>query len=254
MEFLVGFVVAALIAMTGVGAGTIIAPLLILFLHVPVEAAVGTALAYSAAVKLVVVPVQIWRRNVAWRTLAVILITGIPGVVLGSILFRRIIRNQSNTIWLYLALGLMIAMSSAWHIYRHFRPANVRQGRSNHPRLLALAMFPVGAEVGFSSSGAGALGTLALLGLTPLDAQRIVGTDLAFGLCLSLVGGTLHLSQGGLNPALLANLIVGGILGALVGTGLASRIPARTMRLALSVWLFAMGMQLCWQAWLQVRG
>jgi uncharacterized membrane protein YfcA len=109
-------------------------------------------------------------------------------------------------------------------------------------------MLPIGAEVGFSSSGAGALGTLALLGLTPLDARRIVGTDLAFGLCLSLVGGTLHLSGASLDSALLINLVAGGILGALVGTGLASRIPVRTMRLALSLWLFVMGLQLCWHA------
>ncbi len=142
----------------------------------------------------------------------------------------------------------MIALSSAWHIYRHFRPAAEPTQRANSPRWLALVMLPIGAEVGFSSSGAGALGTLALLGLTPLDARRIVGTDLAFGLCLSLIGGTLHLSSAGLNSALLINLVAGGILGALVGTGLASRIPVRTMRLALSLWLFVMGLQLCWHA------
>jgi uncharacterized membrane protein YfcA len=109
-------------------------------------------------------------------------------------------------------------------------------------------MFPVGAEVGFSSSGAGALGTVALLGLTALDVPRIVGTDLSFGLCLSLIGGGMHLTQGGVNPVLLTNLIIGGVAGALVGTGLATRIPSRPMRLALSLWLFALGVQLCWQA------
>ena len=109
-------------------------------------------------------------------------------------------------------------------------------------------MLPVGAEVGFSSSGAGALGTLALLGLTSLDAQTIVGTDLAFGLCLSFIGGGLHLSHGGFDPVVLSRLIAGGILGALAGTGLAPRVPARAMRLALSLWLFALGLQLCWQA------
>jgi len=254
MELLLGFMIAALIAMTGVGAGTIIAPLLILFLHVPVAAAVGTALAYSAAVKLVVVPVQIWRRQVVWQTLGIMLITGLPGVVLGAYLFRRVVLNQGNTIWLYLGLGGMIALSSAWHIYRHFRPAAAEGGRSNRPQWLAMAMLPVGAEVGFSSSGAGALGTLALLGLTRLDAPQIVGTDLAFGLCLSLVGGGLHLSHGGVDVALLGRLIAGGVLGALAGTGLAPRIPARAMRLALSLWLFAMGMQLCWQALAKAHG
>ena len=248
MELILGFLIAALIAMTGVGAGTITAPLLILFLHVPVPEAVGTALVYSAAVKLVVVPVQIWRRQVDWRALGVMLLSGVPGVVIGVYFFQRIVRTQGNTIWLYLALGSMIVVSSTWHIYRHFRPGGERAKKASHPGWLALAMFPVGAEVGFSSSGAGALGTLALLGLTALDVPRIVGTDLSFGLCLSLIGGGLHLSHGGVDPTLLSNLIIGGIVGALAGTGLAPRIPARAMRLALSLWLFALGLQLCWQA------
>jgi uncharacterized membrane protein YfcA len=248
MELLLGFVIGALIAMTGVGAGTIVAPLLILFLKVPVDAAVGTALAYSAAVKLVIVPIQIARRQVIWRTLAVMLSTGIPGVILGSIIFRRVVRNHGNTLWLYLALGAMIAIPSAWHIYRHFRPAALRASRPTRPGWLAAAMLPVGAEVGFSSSGAGALGTIALLGLTPLEPLQIVGTDLAFGLCLSLIGGTMHLRNSGIDNHLLFNLIVGGILGALAGAALASRIPARAMRLALSLWLFTMGIQLCCEA------
>jgi uncharacterized membrane protein YfcA len=109
-------------------------------------------------------------------------------------------------------------------------------------------MLPVGAEVGFSSSGAGALGSIALLSLTRLDAAQVVGTDLAFGLCLSLVGGGLHLAGGGLDAGLLTRLIIGGLIGAVAGTTLAPRIPARTMRLALSVWLFAIGIELCWQA------
>jgi uncharacterized protein len=248
MEIVLGFLIAALIAMTGVGAGTVTAPLLILFLNVPVPEAVGTALAYAAAVKLIAVPVQIWRGQVVWRTLGIMLLTGLPGVVMGAILFRRLVGVQHNTIWLYLALGIMIALSSSWHIYRHFRPGTARNGRAYRPGWLALAMLPVGAEVGFSSSGAGALGTLSLLGLTALDAPRIVGTDLAFGLCLSLVGGGLHLSYGGLDPALLGNLVAGGIFGAIAGTSLAPRIPARAMRLALSLWLLGMGVQLCWHA------
>jgi hypothetical protein len=248
MELLLGFVIAALIAMTGVGAGTITAPLLILFLRVPVAQAVGTALAFSAAVKLVVVPIQVVRKNVVWRTLALMLLTGIPGVVLGTVLFRHAMRFDGNRFWLYLALGAMIAASSAWHIYRHFRPAALSDSRASQPGWLAAAMLPIGMEVGFSSSGAGAMGTMALMSLTPLDASAVVGTDLAFGLILSLIGGTLHLAGGGLDIPLLTRLILGGVIGAMTGTILASRIPARTLRLALSVWLFAIGVQLCWQA------
>ena len=248
MELLLGFVIAVLIALTGVGAGTMTAPILILFLHVPVSAAVGTALAYSAAVKLLVVPVQIWRGQVVWRALGIMLLAGIPGVVLGTLLFHHAVGLQSNRVWLYLVLGAMIAFSSAWHIYRHFRPARVNGNRRSRPGWLATAMLPVGAEVGFSSSGAGALGTIALLSLTRLEASQVVGTDLAFGLCLSLVGGGLHLASGGWDPVLLGRLIAGGMLGAVAGSTLAPRIPARAMRLALSLWLLTIGLQLCYQA------
>lgn len=248
MDVCLGFLIAALIAMTGVGAGSVTAPLLILFLHVPVTVAVGTSLAYSAAVKLLVVPVQMWRHQIAWRTLGVMLLTGIPGVVLGTALFHRVSANDGDKLWLYLALGTMIAFSSAWHIYRYFRPPQVSADRSPRPWWLAGAMLPVGAEVGFSSSGAGALGTIALLSWTALDASRVVGTDLAFGLCLSVVGGGLHFAHGGVDTALLMRLTIGGVLGALAGTGVASRVPARQMRLVLSVWLLVIGLQLCWQA------
>jgi uncharacterized protein len=248
MDLLLGFVIAVLIAVTGVGAGTITAPLLILLLHVPVAVAVGTALAYSAAIKLLVVPVQMWRRQVVWRTLGQMLLTGLPGVVLGTVLFRYTLRLENDKFWLYLALGSMIAFSSAWHIYRHFRPAVLIEDRPPRTGWLATAMLPIGTEVGFSSSGAGALGTIALLTFTRLGAAQVVGTDLAFGLCLSLVGGGLHLAAGGLDAGLLTRLIVGGLIGAVAGTTLAPRIPARTMRLALSVWLFSIGIEMCWQA------
>jgi len=248
MDLLLGFVIAVMITLTGVGAGTMTAPLLILFLRVPVPVAVGTALAYSAAVKLLVVPVQMVRGQVQWRTLSVMLLTGIPGVVLGTLLFRYAVALRSDRVWLYFALGGMIAFSSAWHIYRHFRPRSISGDRRERPGWLATAMLPVGAEVGFSSSGAGALGTIALLGLTRLETTQVVGTDLAFGLCLSLVGGGLHLATGGMDTGLLSRLVAGGVLGAIAGSTVAPRIPARTMRLALSLWLLAIGIQLCWQA------
>ena len=90
LQLLIGFFIAVIIALTGVGAGVVTAPLLILFLHVPVEIAVSTSLAYAAVVKLIVVPVQIWRKQVSYRILLWMLLGGIPGVILGSLFFRHV--------------------------------------------------------------------------------------------------------------------------------------------------------------------
>jgi uncharacterized protein len=249
MEYAIGFLIAFVIAITGVGAGTITAPLLLLVLHVPVSVSVGTALAYSAIVKLIVVPVQIWRRQVAYRMVGVMLLGGAPGVILGSILFRYLTLKDGQAL-LYVVLGLIIVISSSWHIYRYFRPVAMDATRQNRPRSLAVLMLPVGMEVGFSSSGAGALGTIALLGLTSLSATQVVGTDLAFGFCISAIGSAAHIFSGGYNPALLFKLVTGGIVGAVAGSAVAPRLPNRQLRLALSAWLLLLGLQFCYKAYI----
>lgn len=248
MDYLIGFAIAVVIALTGVGAGVITAPLLILFLHVPVEIAVSTALAYSAIVKLIVVPVQVVRKQVNYRVLGVMLAGGLPGVIIGSVLFKHVAVHGPRAA-LYFVLGAIIIFTSGWHIFRHFKPAGIaRPDAPARPKAIAAIMFPIGAEVGFSSSGAGALGTVALLGLTSLTAAQVVGTDLAFGLCIALVGTGVHWFGGHYDGALLLKLALGGIAGGIVGSGAAPRIPNRQLKFALSLWLMVIGVQFCWNA------
>ena len=247
MDFVIGFCIAVVIALSGVGAGVITAPLLILFLHVPVEIAVSTALAYSAIVKMIVVPVQVVRRQVDYRVLGIMLIGGLPGVILGSILFKHVATHGPRTA-LYFVLGAIIIFSSGWHLYRHFRPVGIARPAADRSKWISAIMFPIGAEVGFSSSGAGALGTVSLLSLTSLTAAQVVGTDLAFGLCIALAGSGVHLIGGTYDGALLTRLAIGGVLGGIVGSGAAPRVPNRNLRFALSVWLMMIGLQFCYQA------
>ncbi len=247
MEVVLGFLIAVVIAITGVGAGTITAPLLLLFLHVPVSVCVGTALAYSTLVKLIVVPVQMWRRQVNYKIVGIMLLGGVPGVIFGSLLFRKV-ALQGGQAFLYAALGLIIVISSALHVYRYFQPYGDRSSKENRPSWIAGLMLPIGAEVGFSSSGAGALGTILLLGLTSLSASQVVGTDLAAGFVLSLVGSGVHILGGNYDAVLLIKLISGGAIGAIVGSTLAPRLPNKKLRLALSLWLLVIGIQFCYQA------
>ena len=247
MEYIIGFVIAVVIALTGVGAGVITAPLLILALHVPLEIAVSTALAYSAIVKLIVVPAQVVRRQVDYKVLGYMLAGGLPGVVLGSIGFKHVAAHGPRSA-LYFVLGAIILFTSGWHIFRFFKPAGIARPSKDRSRLLSLIMLPIGAEVGFSSSGAGALGTVTLLGLTDLSASRVVGTDLAFGLAIALAGTGIHMIGGHYAGPLLCKLAIGGIAGGVAGTLAAPKIPNRNLRLALSLWLTGIGLQFCYQA------
>jgi len=244
MEIVLGFIIAIAIGVTGVGAGVITAPVLILFMHVPAAHAVGTALAFSVAVKILVVPMQIYRKQVDYKVLGYLLAGGIPGVLMGSYILAELNTKGSQGI-LYAALGSTVVIMAGANLYRiWFHPGrDVSRDRS---RWLPAIALPIGAEVGFSSAGAGAIGSLALLWMTPLSAARVVGTDLFFGLCLSLVGSGFQLRAGNYDLAILIKLVIGGVFGAFAGTYLAAITPQRAFRIVLSIWLITLGIQLCW--------
>ena len=240
MEYLIGFVIAVFIALTGVGAGTITTPLLMLVLGVPPGIAVSVGLTFSAAVKLVLLPAQIWRKQVSWRTLAYMLVGGVPGVLAGAFLLHRFVDAGAKHL-VNGTLGVVLVFTALWQIIFSFRPTETRTEPRDRAHLLPWLMLPVGAEVGFSSAGAGALGSAALLSLTSLAPAQVVGTDIAFGFLTSLIGSGAHWFAGPVDTALLTHLVAGGVIGAVVGTMMASSVPKRPLRFALWVWLLVIG-------------
>ncbi len=242
MQYLIGFIIAMFIALTGVGAGTVTVPVLILFLGVPAPAAVGIGLMFATAVKLILVPAQITRRNVVWRTLGFMLLGGAPGVIVGSLFLKYLVNAGSQNL-LNAILGLILVTTAGWQIFVSFRPMKKDSDARDRSSLLSWLMLPVGAEVGFSSAGAGALGSAALLSLTTIAPAQVVGTDIAFGFVVSLIGSGAHWFSHASNPELLKHLIVGGVAGAIAGTILSTRVPRRQLRFALWVWLLILGGQ-----------
>ena len=242
MEILLGFLIATMIGLTGVGAGSMTTPLLILFLGVSPATAVGTALTFGAIVKVISVPFYAARRQVNVRIMAYLLAGGLPGVLAGSI-FLKWLKGSEYSGFLYGLLGAVIVSISLFHLWCLFWPRREAVHR-DRPKLLLACALPIGAEVGFSSAGAGALGSLLLLSFTRLTAAEVVGTDLCFGLGLSAVGSLIQVGQGNYDTVLLAKLVIGGICGAIFGTLMAARIAQRPLRIALLSVLVLLGSQL----------
>jgi uncharacterized membrane protein YfcA len=242
MQYVIGFFIALFIALTGVGAGTVTVPVLVLFLGVPAPVAVGIGLMFATAVKLILVPAQIARKNVAWRTLGYMLLGGVPGVLVGSFFLKHLIDAGSANL-LNAILGGILVTTAIWQIIFSFRHMEDNRDARDRSPLLSWLMFPVGAEVGFSSAGAGALGSAALLTMTPLAPAQVVGTDIAFGFVVSLIGSGAHWFTHASNNGLLLQLIAGGAAGAVCGTLLSTRVPRRPLRFALWVWLLILGSQ-----------
>jgi uncharacterized protein len=242
VTYLLGLLIAFFIAVTGVGAGTITVPVLVLFLGVPAPIAVGIGLVFSAAVKLLLVPAHVARGNVSWRTLGLMLCGGVPGVLVGSLVLRHLVTSGATDM-INVVLGTILVGTAGYQIFSYFRPVRPDATRPDRSWMMPWLMLPVGAEVGFSSAGAGALGSAALLSLTNLAPAQVVGTDIAFGFIVSLIGSGAHWNVSEPGRTLLLQLIAGGVFGAIGGTLLSTRIPRRPLRLALWVWLLILGGQ-----------
>ena len=199
-------------------------PLLILAVGLPARIAVGTSLIFGAVVKIITSPVYMARRQVDWRTLGIMLAGGVPGVLIGVFVLRGVNGKMITGV-----IGITIVTVAVFNL---FRPTT--ENRRDHTKWLTLVALPIGTEVGFSSAGAGALGALSLLSMTKLSAAAVVGTDLVFGLVLSLIGGGVNAAMGTLNGGVLTQLLAGGVPGAILGAFLAGKVPSKQLRMGLS--------------------
>jgi uncharacterized membrane protein YfcA len=115
----------------------------------------------------------------------------------------------------------------------------------NHRWLPWLAL-PIGVESGFSSAGAGALGTVLLLNYSEMTPSQVVGTDLLFGLVLAVIGSAFHWTFGSINSPVLVELLVGGVPGVVAGCLLARKVPANKLKTAVAMVAIFAGLQLVW--------
>ena len=241
MQVLIGFVVALLVGLTGVGGGSFTTPALVLLAGVSGAEAVGTALVFATIVRLIATPFYAAGKQVHMRYLGLMLLGAIPGLLGGTYLLRTASARLSNP-FVLVVIGVMLVLSGTLTTLRT-RPRSVPAHARTSPWLAWLAL-PIGVETGFSSAGAGALGTLLLFNLTGLSAAQVVGTDLVFGTALASLGSIFHFSFGTISGGVLKALLLGGIPGVLIGCFLAPRIASHRLRKVILALTILLGFEL----------
>src|SRR5882724_4604847 len=111
MEILIGLLIGFAIGTTGVGGGTLTAPALILILGFTPRTSVATALIFSATVKLSAVAIYAWKSQVKYRVLTYLLLGGVSGAVVGSLVIEHF-RSGRSEAWVLLIVGLTITASA----------------------------------------------------------------------------------------------------------------------------------------------
>ena len=243
-----GFAVGALVGMTGVGGGSLMTPLLILLFGIHPATAVGTDLLYASATKTVGTAVHGVSRTVDWQVVGRLALGSVPMTAVTLLLLSRLGPQTSavNTL-ITSVLALALFVTATVLLFRRKIIARYSQQLAavspSTTRMMTIAMGALlGVLVSISSVGAGAIGVTALILLYPqLPMARIVGSDIAHAVPLTLVAGMGHWMLGLTDLGLLSSLLVGSIPGIILGSYAAPRIPDAALRYILAGTLFLVG-------------
>jgi uncharacterized membrane protein YfcA len=244
-----GFSVGLIVGVTGVGGGSLMTPLLVLLFGVAPVTAVGTDLLFAAVTKAGGAWAHTRRGNVDWSVVGWLAAGSVPASAVTLVLLHFFVPHPDKlSAIISVALGIALILTACSLVFRDKLRAWAarRAPASAERRYTARRTLIVGAVLGvlvtMSSVGAGALGVTALFFLYPgLAAARIVGTDIAHAVPLTLVAGIGHAAAGAVDWKLLIALLVGSLPGIWLGSSLSQKIPERVLRTALAAMLLLIG-------------
>jgi len=248
-----GFAVGMLVGMTGVGGGALMTPLLILLFGVHPAAAVGTDLLYAAATKTGGSLVHGYARSIDWRVVKRLASGSVPATIVTLAVLSHFNLNGDAarglitlvlSVALFVTAFLLVFGGPIVLAYRaHVGELDPKQTAIN----TVLVGMVLGVLVTISSVGAGAIGVVALLLLYPhLPVAKIVGSDIAHAVPLTLIAGLGHWMMGSVDWRIIASLLVGSLPGIFVGSYFAIRIPERALQLVLATTLFVVATRIAY--------
>ena len=246
-----GFCVGTLVGMTGVGGGSLMTPLLILLFGVHPTTAVGTDLLFAASTKTAGTLLHSAARTIDWAIVELLAIGSVPATITTlAVLSRFDLRGTTAQHLIALTLGAVLLVTALFLIVGKSvrrRYADRLSGLSNRSvSLLTIGLgLTMGVLVTATSVGAGAIGVTVLLLLHPkIPAARIVGSDIAHAVPLTLLAGVGHWYLGTIHWNLLGKLLVGSLPGIVLGSYLAGRLRDGVLRTVLALVLIIAGVRL----------
>lgn len=267
---IVGLLVGVLVGLTGMGGGSLLAPIMILFFRIPPIWAVGTDIAYSTVTKALGAVVHIRQKNVNFKVALWLACGSVPATLLSVGLVQYLRRYYLNTIdgVILHTLGFTLIMVAVLLIIKPFiikqlekrnqekqKQAALRgeilvEGASHwervgRPAVTILIGAIVGFLVGLTSVGSGTLIIVSITFLFPkLGPKELVGTDIFQAFMLLASGVIGYLLSGTINWTLVMLLLIGSLPGVFIGSKLSKYIPDRLMRPILATVIAISGFKL----------
>jgi uncharacterized membrane protein YfcA len=249
---LTGFLIGALVGLTGMGGGSLMTPILVIVFGFKPTYAVGTDILHGAIFKSFGA-VRHRRLGTVKAKLALWMFIGsgpmsLLGVVAAGALSRRY-GDGVETAEGY-AVGAALVAGAIGLVIRSFVHTKERAPDSafrldRRGKICAVVIGAVfGFVVGLTSVGSGTFFGLVMVMVYPLSVPAIVGTDIFHAAALLWVAGFGHLISGNVDLHAMAWLLVGSIPGVLITSKYTLRTPDHVLRLGLATVLFLSGLKL----------
>ena len=271
---LVGLIIGVLVGLTGMGGGSLLAPILILIFRVPPVWAVGTDVAYSTVTKALGSIVHIRQKHVNFKIALWLACGSVPATLLSVTLVQYIRKHYASLIngVILHAIGFTLILVAVLLVVKPFlmrrlekrrletqkqaalanesdEPASVPATNYWEKRYRPLVTALIGAFVGFlvglTSVGSGTLIIVSLAFLFPrLTAKELVGTDIFQAFMLLAAGSIAYFTAGTINWYIAGMLLIGSLPGVFIGSQLSKYIPEQYMRPVLATVLVISGWKL----------
>ena len=247
---LAGLLIGLLVGVTGMGGGSLMTPMLVLFFGFQPSIAIGTDTVHGAIFKSFGAAQHRRLGHVHARLTMWMLLGSAPFSILGVALSWWLRQEYGDgyeetakaILGVALVLcGLAFLVKAYLHSSREDKPFIL----TNRDRVIAVVTGVVGGfVVGLTSVGSGTIFGLVMLIAFPLTAAKIVGTDIFHAAVLLAVAGAGQLVAGHVDLGATGWLLIGSVPGVLIGSRLTVRLPERALRIALAATLTLAGVKL----------
>src|SRR5947209_4704323 len=230
---LMSFGVGILIGLTSMGGAALMAPFLILVIGVRPVTAVGTDLVYGAITKIVGAWIHMRQDTVDLPVVRKLATGSVPGGLAGAllvILLPRFTRDAEH--FVKKAIGTLLVLVAVILLARILTPVApatgpVKRLKFLHEKGTIIWGAVVGFCVGMTSVGSGSLLAPFLMMLYPSKTSKVVGTDVFHAAILVSVTALAHATSNRVEWQLVPMLLARSVPGVLLGSRLATFIPAR---------------------------
>src|SRR5215218_9398605 len=249
---LTGLLIGSLVGLTGMGGGSLLTPMLILFFGFQPTLAVGTDILHGAVFKSFGA-VRHRKLGTVHARITFWMILGSAPMSLLGVEVATWIENQygsgvgdamAKVIGAALILGGLGFLAKTF-VRRGVQPSDAPFLLANRDRVICLALGASGGfVVGLTSVGSGTFFGLVMLVVFPLTAAKIVGTDIFHAAALLWVAGASDLLHGNVDLGAMSSLLIGSIPGVLASGQFTVRVPDRGLRVGLAGTLLLSGIKL----------